>query len=170
MPAPGDLVIAYYGFRARAEPLHLADIVLVCALASTAGTLVPYAVARRFGRGVAARLAGWLEVDERRVDALRERIERRGFVTVFVGRLIPGLRVGMSLVAGTAHVPVPAFSAAVFLAALIYWSVWTLVGVLVGPTVLRVIGPAYLRYLVVLLPVVVVAFIAVRVIRARRAA
>ncbi len=163
-------MIAYYGFRARAEPIRLADIVLVCALASTAGTLVPYAVARRFGRGAAMRLARWLEIDERRVDALRDRIERRGFVTVFVGRLVPGLRVGMSLIAGTARVPLPIFSAGVFLAALIYWSVWTLLGVLVGPTVLRVIGPAYLRYLVVFIPIAVIAFIAVRVVRARRAA
>ncbi len=170
LPAPGDLVIAFYGYRARAEPLQLLDIVLVCALASTAGTLVPYAIARRFGRVVALRLARWLEVDGRRVDALVERIEHRGFLTVLVGRLVPGLRVGMSLVAGTARVPVPVFSSAVFLAAVVYWSVWTLLGVLVGPAVLRVIGPAYLRYLVVFIPLVVVILIGVRLYRARRAA
>jgi hypothetical protein len=47
----------------------------------------------------------------RRADEWIERVKRGGFRAVLIGRLVPGLRVAMSLVAGTAHVPVPQFSA-----------------------------------------------------------
>ncbi|TMG52700.1 MAG: hypothetical protein E6H89_05800, partial [Chloroflexi bacterium] len=104
LPAPTDVVIAFYGFRARGHLPDLAEVVLVCALASTVGTLVPYFLARRFGPTVAHRLATWVDGDPAQVDRWTERIHRRGFIAVVVGRLIPGARVVMSLVAGTAKV------------------------------------------------------------------
>src|SRR5207244_12595057 len=62
LPAPTDVVIAFYGFRARGHLPDLAEVVLVCALASTVGTLVPYFLARCFGPTVAHRLAIWVDV------------------------------------------------------------------------------------------------------------
>lgn len=91
-------------------------MILTCAAASTTGTLVPYFIARRWGRPVAHRFAGWLDVDQRQVDEWIERVHRYGFRGVLIGRLIPGLRVAISLVAGTAEVPVPRFAAGVFMA------------------------------------------------------
>ena len=135
MPAPGDLVIAFYGYRAQGDPLALARVILTCAVASTTGTLVPYFIARRWGLPVAHRFAGWLDVDARSVDKWIDRVHRYGFRAVLLGRLIPGLRVVMSLVAGTAEVPVARFSAGVFVAATIYWTGWVLLGALVGPQV-----------------------------------
>src|SRR5437899_12622945 len=116
LPAPTDVVIAFYGFRARGHLPDLAEVVLVCALASTVGTLVPYFLARRFGPTVAHRLATWVDVDPAQVDRWTERIHRRGFIAVVVGPLIPGARVVMSLVAGAARVPLYQFSPAAFIA------------------------------------------------------
>src|SRR5438034_9802442 len=62
LPAPTDVVIAFYGFRARGNLPDLAEVVLVCALASTVGTLVPYFLARLFGPTVAHRLVPWVSV------------------------------------------------------------------------------------------------------------
>src|SRR2546421_5689148 len=114
LPAPTDVVIAFYGSRARGDLPERAQVVLVCALASTAGTLVPYFLARRFGPTVAHRLATWIDVDPAQVDRWTERIHRRGFIAVVIGRLVPGARVVMALVAGTAGGPVYQFSPAGF--------------------------------------------------------
>jgi membrane protein DedA with SNARE-associated domain len=167
LPVPGDLIIAFFGWRASGDVLELAQVIAVCALASTAGTLAPFLLARRFGEGVANRLAGWLDVDERRVDALMRRVERSGFAGVLAGRLIPGLRVAVALVAGTARVPVAQFSPAVFVAASIYWTGWVTLGAIVGPRLQDVVSPAYLGIVVALIPIVVVAAFAGRVIWAR---
>jgi membrane-associated protein len=167
LPAPTDVVIAFYGYRARGDLPELAQVVLVCALASTAGTLVPYALARRFGPPVAHRLASWIDVDPAQVDGWTERIHRHGFIAVLVGRLVPGARVVMSLVAGTAKVPVYQFSPAVFIAASIYWTFWVSIGAALGPMFRRVAGP-YITYVVIALPLLVVAFFVYRHLRARR--
>lgn len=156
LPAPGDLVIAFYGWRAHGDPYEIAQVVLACALGSTVGTLVPYALSWRFGHGVATRLARWLDVDPKHIDRLSDGLARRGFAGVFVARLIPGLRVAVSLVSGTARVRPIEFSTAVFLAAVIYWTGWVLLGALLGPSVVRVVSPAYLRIIVILIPVAVV--------------
>src|SRR5438093_12793167 len=167
LPAPTDVVIAFYGYRARGDLPELAQVVLVCALASTAGTLVPYFLARRFGPSVAHRLATWIAVDPAQVDRWTERIHRHGFIAVVVGRLVPGARVVMSLIAGTARVPVYQFSPAVFVAAFIYWTFWVTVGAALGPTFRRFAEP-YIVYIVLGLPLVVITFFVYRHLRARR--
>jgi len=167
LPAPTDVVIAFFGYRARGDLPELAQVVLVCALASTVGTLVPYLLARRFGSPVAHRLATWVDVDPAQVDRWTERIHRRGFAAVVVGRLIPGARVVMSLVAGTARVPLYQFSPAVFIAAAIYWTFWVTIGVAFGPMFRRIAGP-YIAYVLIALPLVVIGFFVYRHVRARR--
>src|SRR5438445_11917514 len=49
LPAPTDVVIAFFGYRARSDLPELAQVVLVCPLASTPGTLFPSTLARRLG-------------------------------------------------------------------------------------------------------------------------
>ena len=168
LPAPSDLVIMFYGDRARGDPTSLAQVVVVCALASTAGTLVPYLLTRRFGDRVAHKLAEWIDVDPAQVDIWEARIARRGFIAIFLGRLIPGLRVAMSLIGGTAKVPLLEFSAGVFLAGLIYWSFWTLLGAFFGPAVRRFIPQAYIEYVVIGIPLFFIAFFIFRFVRGQR--
>jgi membrane protein DedA with SNARE-associated domain len=144
-------------------------VVLTCAAASTFGTLIPYLITRKYGDAAAHRIAGWIDVEPKRVDEWEERIARRGFIAIFVGRLIPGLRVAMSLIAGTSGVSLPAFSSGVFVAAAVYWSIWVALGALLGPTVRQLIAPAYYGYAVIVLPaVLVVAFVARMIVVRRR--
>ena len=167
LPAPGDLVIAFYGYRARDDPLEIARVIFTCAAASTTGTLLPYFIARRWGLPVAHRFAGWLDVDVRSVDEWIDRVHRYGFRGVLVGRLIPGLRVAMSLVAGTAEVPVWRFSSGVFVAASLYWTGWVLLGALIGPRVDDLIEP-YVGYIAIGIPIVFIGLFLLRLVVVRR--
>lgn len=168
LPAPGDVVIAYYGNRARGDFPELAQVVLVCAAASTAGTLGPYWLARHFGERGVERFARWVDVDPRRLDTVRDRVARHGFWAVLVGRLIPGLRVAMSVIAGAALVPPLSFSAAIFIAGSIYWTLWVALGALLGPTIGDFLERAHLRYVVVVFPLLFVAYLVFRHVRASR--
>jgi membrane protein DedA with SNARE-associated domain len=109
-----------------------------------------------------------MDIEPKQVDEWEHRIARRGFVAIFVGRLIPGLRVAMSLIGGTAKVPLHEFVAGVFAAGLIYWSFWTGIGALFGPTVDRLIPRPYITYVVIGIPVVFVGYLVFRYIRGRR--
>ena len=168
LPAPSDIVIMIYGSNRRESLVGLASVVLVCAAASTAGTLLPYALTRKWGQPAAHRIARWIDVEQQQVDRWTTRIAARGFAAIFLGRLIPGLRVAMSLIGGTAKVPLHEFSAAVFCAGLIYWSFWTLLGAFFGPAVRRLIPQAYIEYVVIGIPVFFISFFIFRLIRGRR--
>jgi len=168
LPAPSDLVIMFYGDRARGDLPSLALVVLTCAAASTFGTLIPYLVTRKSGDAAAHRIARWIDVDPRRVDEWEGRIAARGFIAIFIGRLIPGLRVAMSLIGGTAKVPLVEFSGGVFAAGLVYWSFWTGLGALFGPVVRRLIPRAYIEYIVIGIPVLVIGYLVFRYVRGRR--
>jgi membrane protein DedA with SNARE-associated domain len=168
LPVPGDLVIAFYGWRAAGDPIEIAKTILVCATASTIGTQVPYWIARRWGRPATERLAFWLDIDMTKVDQLFEWVDRHGFRAVLMARLIPGLRVAVSLVAGTARVPPLQFAGGVFIAAAVYWTLWVLLGAALGPEVVRTLRPAYLRVIVIAIPVVVVGVLATRLVIAWR--
>ena len=168
LPFPGDLVIAYYGHRARGDPYEIAQTILVCALASTVGTQAPYWLSRRFGRTVTSRAAGWLDIDMRRIEQLLGWVDRHGFLAVVVARLIPGFRVAASLVAGTAKVPPLAFAGGVFVAGLVYWTVWVMLGAILGPKVEDLLDPAFLPYIIVTIPVIVIGLIVGRALWARR--
>jgi membrane protein DedA with SNARE-associated domain len=168
LPAPSDIVIMFYGNRARNDLSSLALVVLTCAAASTFGTLIPYLITRKYGDAAATKLAELMDVDPKQVTQWETRIARRGFLAIFLGRLIPGLRVAMSLIGGTAKVPLPEFSAGVFLAGLIYWTFWTALGALFGPTVDRLIPRPYITYVVIGIPVAFIAFFVYRLIRGRR--
>jgi len=161
-------VIMFYGDRARGDLPSLALVVLTCAAASTFGTLIPYLVTRKYGDAAAHRIARWIDVDPKRVDEWEARIAARGFIAIFIGRLIPGLRVAMSLIGGTAKVPLVEFSGGVFAAGIVYWSFWTGLGALFGPMVRRVIPRAYIEYIVIGIPVLVIGYLAFRYIRGRR--
>jgi len=168
LPFPGDLVIAYYGHRARGDPYEIAQTILVCALASTAGTQAPYWLSRRFGRTVTERAAGWLDIDMRRIAQLLGGVDRHGFPAVVAARLIPGFRVAASVVAGTAKVPALEFAAGVFVAGLIYWTGWVLLGAILGPKVEDLLDPAFVPYVIVTIPVLVVVLFVGRGLWARR--
>jgi membrane protein DedA with SNARE-associated domain len=168
LPVPGDLVIAFYGWRAGGDPFEIAQTILVCAAASTLGTQLPYWLSRRFGRTVTERAAYWLDIDMTKIERLFMWIDEHRFRAVVIARLIPGLRVAVSLVAGTARVPPLEFAAGVFVAGAIYWTLWVMVGVIVGPHIEDTVSPAYLKVIVIAIPAFFVLAFLVRVIVVRR--
>ncbi|HUQ16262.1 MAG TPA: VTT domain-containing protein [Candidatus Saccharimonadales bacterium] len=168
LPAPSDIVIMIYGSNRRESLSGLVSVVLICAAASTVGTLIPYVITRKWGQTAAHRVARWIDVEQDQVDKWTTRISERGFSAIFIGRLIPGLRVAMSVVGGTARVPVHEFAAAVFLAGVVYWSFWTGIGAIFGPTVRRLIPERYIQFVVIGIPVVFVGYLIFRYVRGRR--
>jgi membrane protein DedA with SNARE-associated domain len=167
-PVPGDLVIAYYGWRAAGDPFEIARTILTCAAASAAGTQIPYWLARRFGSRVVERVTFWLDIDPSKVDRLLTWVERHGFWAVLAARVIPGFRATVSVVAGTARVPAPAFAGAVFISGAIYWTLWVLIGAALGPRVADALSPAYRRIVFIAIPLVFIGLFVGRYVWARR--
>ena len=75
---------------------------------ATLGSVLAFAIARRFGRSAADELSG------PRIERLQERIERRGFAAVLYARLAPGVPVTLlNYAGGLSRVRLRQFAAAI---------------------------------------------------------
>jgi energy-coupling factor transport system substrate-specific component len=155
--APGDLVLAIGGIAIAGGRVNPAWLVASVAVSITVGAII--------GREVAA-LLGWERL-MRIAEPLRARgpleraaglLQRGGWRAVFAARLIPGLRVYTTQVAGVSRVPVRTFIAGLLPANAVYIAGLVGLGAAFGRPILALIQLAEHQLLIALL--VLIALIA----------
>jgi energy-coupling factor transport system substrate-specific component len=161
--APGDLVLAIGGIAVAGGRVNPVMLVASVAVSVTVGALI--------GREVAA-LLGWERL-MRIAQPLHARgpleraaglLQRGGWRAVFTARLIPGLRVYTTQVAGVSHVPVRTFVAGLLPANAVYIAAFIGLGAAFGRPILALIQLAERQLLIALLVLValVVVFLVAR--------
>lgn len=128
LPIPGDGLLLFAGYLASTGALNLAGSLATVVVGAMVGATILYWLARRGGRRLVLRYGRFLKLDERRLDQLRRLFDRLGYAGPGVARLVPGLRVYTSALAGLADIRYPIFLTNVA------WSctVWGLVFLLLG--------------------------------------
>jgi membrane protein DedA with SNARE-associated domain len=119
-PVPADTAIVVMGaqvYRGVANPFAIV-IVVVCS--ATAGASVLYWIARLIGPSVLDRFGRMLHITPQRRDRAEQWIRRYAVPAVVIGRLIPGFRIVVTVVAGTARTSFLAFLPSAALSALIW--------------------------------------------------
>src|SRR3712207_6574843 len=109
MPLPGDLAILLAGARVGQGQLNLLLALLLIQAATLLGASVLYWVARRGGRPMLLRYGKFLQLGPDRLARAEDFLQRRGFLAVVAGRVIPGLRIPTTVVAGALGVRYPVF-------------------------------------------------------------
>lgn len=130
LPLPGDLFVMYFGYRASqssASVLAALPALLTITAAVCCGSLVLYGLTHRY-RGSVRRLGRFVRLDERRLARMERWVRRYGARIVIPGRLIPGLRVPTTAVAGLFDMPLRAFLPAVAVAALLWGAIYMTLG------------------------------------------
>lgn len=119
-PAPADIVVAFGAFYAARREAEFWPVVVAIVIGSVLGSLVVYAVSRRFG-------ADWMHARLQRLHMLNaeEKLEglyaHYGLAALFVSRFVPGLRAVVSPMAGALRVPVLRYLAVTALACTIWY-------------------------------------------------
>ncbi|MFD2077954.1 DedA family protein [Actinopolymorpha cephalotaxi] len=170
-PIPSELILPLAGFAASRGDLSLVGAIGWTTLGSTLGALVLYflgaAVGRERTRGLVRKLP-LVKVSD--VDRTEEWFLRHGRSTVFFGRMVPLFRSMISIPAGVERMPLMLFvpltaagsalwNSALILAGYFLGEHWSLVEVYVGMFSTAIVAVAAL---------VVVAFVAVRLLRRER--
>ncbi|HVB77085.1 MAG TPA: DedA family protein [Candidatus Nitrosotalea sp.] len=137
--AQGEVVLIGSGLLVTSGRVQLAPMLLLTALAVVVGALCGYGWARLIGRerlrGVAARLHA-----EGSFDQVAARLTGSEVGLVSITRLVPGLRVYTSLVAGASGMRLRRFATALLLAVIPWVLFYTLLGVFVGVPAEHIIG------------------------------
>ena len=128
LPLPGDVVVAYAGSQVKRSPLDALAIIGTVALAVTLGSSLLYGVARRYGVAALARFGPFLHLNPARVARMEGWFARHGAAAIVVGRLIPGLRIPTTIMAGVSGVPYRVFAPGTLVAAVIWSAVYYYAG------------------------------------------
>nr|WP_314783172.1 DedA family protein [uncultured Porphyromonas sp.] len=114
IPFPSEVVVPPAGYLARAGELSSWGVVLASSLGAVAGALINYYLALWLGRPlvyrfVNSRLGHALLLSEAKLIKAEQYFDKKGAVSTFIGRLLPGIRQLISIPAGVAKMPLPAF-------------------------------------------------------------
>jgi membrane protein DedA with SNARE-associated domain len=144
IPVPGDFLMLTLGVRAREGAISLWQVIAAMEAGTVLGSTLLYLLARHGGRGVVERYGRFLGITARQLDRAEVQLQRHGFLAVFLGRLLPGLRVVTAIGCGIFSVPFRVFLPAMTLGGLIYIVGYTLLGYFAGPAVFGVIEALHL--------------------------
>lgn len=167
LPIPGDLFIAAMGFLASTGDASFLPAALVVTTATLLGASLLYLVSRHAGRRILSWASRWLGASAERQARLEARLQRHGAVTVVVGRLIPGLRIVMTVVAGALRLRQGTFAVATLIAGMIWATIYFWLGYLLGSGYQRLAGPRAVPHWLIIVGIAAAVAAAVIVLRLR---
>jgi membrane protein DedA with SNARE-associated domain len=137
--APGDLLLVGAGVLISTGGLDPVVFLPLALLASLSGAMVGYSWTRALGARALWALAERLRAG-RHLEKAAERLRSAGPWTILVARLIPGLRINTTLVAGALQVPRRTFLAGLIPSIIIWEVVFVGLGAAVGTPVEHYLG------------------------------
>ena len=164
LPLPGDAILLYLGSSTRS--LWLSGLLAVIAIAAGSSNL--YLLSRRFGPSLltSSRLLAFLYLSPSHLERAQGWFARWGAASLIFGRHIPGLRIPLTIVAGSLRLPYRTFLPSVIVSASLWVALWLTLGARFAPAVEAFFTlHSWLYFLVVL---AILVFLAGGVLRALR--
>ena len=138
IPFPSEVVVPPAAFLAAAsEQMSVVGVLFFATCGAIVGALINYYLARWLGRPIVYRFASsrvgrMLLLSPEKLDRANEYFVRKGAVSTFVGRLVPGIRQLISIPAGLARMPLAAFVGYTALGAGAWNAILAFIGVLLS--------------------------------------
>lgn len=147
VPVPGDVLMLVLGIQSRTRGV---DYLVQAVAATWAGTMIGstflYFISRKAGRDLVYRYGRFIRLTPDRLDRTEQWLKQHGSRAVFLGRLVPGLRIVTAVACGVFEVPFRAFFPAMSIGALTYILVYTLLGYFLGPPVLALLEKVHIPF------------------------
>lgn len=167
LPIPGDLFIAAMGFIASTGRASFPPVVAVVTGATVLGASLLYLLSRHAGGRLLSWSGRWLGYDAEKQARLEARLKRHGAATVVIGRLIPGLRIVMTVLAGALRLDHATFAVGTLVAGLLWATIYFWLGYALGSGYQRLAGQGAVPHWLVLVVIGVLVTGAVVVLRLR---
>src|ERR1700674_729767 len=146
--APGDLLLIIAGIAIASDTVEPVPMLAALLTASVLGAMIGREVFAAVGRPAlikAADALGFRPALERATRLLRS----RGAPAVFIGRLIPGLRISTTQVAGVSKMPRLTFAVGLIPSVVVYIAFFVGLGALAGQPAVRLFHRAEHRFFVI---------------------
>ena len=131
IPVPGDSLVMLAGAAPHKTLFYDATVLVLSSVAVFAGSSILYAISRRGGRSLLDRYGRYVHLNERRLARMEHWFARRGRVAIVFGRLIPGLRIPTTIMAGLSGVSYSTYAPTAAIAAIIWSLIYFWLGVVI---------------------------------------
>jgi membrane protein DedA with SNARE-associated domain len=171
IPVPGETVLILGAVYAGAGRLNIVLVALLGFLGAVIGDNIGFAIGHFGGRRLVERYGRYIFLTRERLDKATSFFERHGGKIIVIARFVEGLRQANGIIAGTTGMHWARFLAFNALGAALWVAVWTSVGYFSGSHINTIYDTAtrYSTYFAIGVGVLLVALIARRVLRVRRA-
>ena len=105
LPLPSEIIMPFAGYLVSTGRFNLWLVATAGAIGCNVGSSVAYAAGYYGGRRMIDRWGRYLLFGRRELDRVESFFDRFGSITVFVSRLMPGVRTFIALPAGIARMP-----------------------------------------------------------------
>jgi membrane protein DedA with SNARE-associated domain len=135
-PIPSEVIMPLAGFAVTQGQLKFIYVVLAGTLGSVLGATPWYFLGKSWGlkrtKKIADRYGKWLTISGEDVEKAKVWFDKRGYVATAIGRLVPGIRTYISIPAGISKMPLIPFLLYSTAGSLIWVSLITYAGYLLG--------------------------------------
>ena len=171
VPVPGETVLILASVYAGTGRLNIAFVALLAFVGAVVGDNIGYAIGHFGGRPLIQRYGRYIFLTAERIDRATAFFDRHGGWIIVIARFIEGLRQANGIVAGVSGIHWAKFLFFNAIGAALWVAVWTSVGYLSGSHISAIYDAAtrYLTYVVIFLGGLLLAYVARRVVRVRRA-
>lgn len=170
IPVPGETMLILGAVYAGSGRLNVIVVGLVGFAGAVIGDNVGFAIGHFGGRPLVERFGRYVFLTPKRVEAATAFFGRHGGWIIIVARFIEGLRQANGIIAGTTGMHWGRFLAFNAIGAALWVVVWTSVGYLAGSNLGAIYDAItrYAGYVAVAIGVLLVGYLAWRILRARR--
>jgi membrane protein DedA with SNARE-associated domain len=170
VPVPGETILILGAVYAGTGRLNILLVGMLAFLAAIIGDNIGFAIGHFGGRRLAERFGKYLLLTPERLDKATGFFERHGGKVVTIARFIEGLRQANGIIAGITGMHWAKFLAFNALGAALWVTVWTTIGYVSGNHISTIYNGAkqYELYLAIAAGAPLIAYIARRLLRARR--
>lgn len=171
VPVPGETILILAAVYAGTGRLNVVLVGLLGFIGAVIGDNIGFAIGHFGGRPLIERFGKYIFLTPERIDRATRFFERHGAWIIVVARFIEGLRQANGIIAGISGIHWAKFLLFNAIGAALWVGVWVSVGYLSGSHIdsLYHTITRYSTYFAIALGVLLLAFIARRVVRVRRA-
>lgn len=133
IPLPLELMLLFSGSLVALSQLNPIVVLGAMILTALAFAALSYMIGRRAGATGVLRMGRYIGMTQARIDHIEVWLRKRGALGVIMARIIPGIRLFSSYVMGIAGIPPATFAIGALIGTAVYFSIWLLIGMLLGP-------------------------------------
>jgi membrane protein DedA with SNARE-associated domain len=146
-PIPVELLVFFTGYLSYKGVLYLPFVILTAIGADLVGASILYLIFYTSGIFLTRKKPKWLPVSEKKINQFREKINKGGWSSIFLFRLVSVTRGYAAVISGLLHINLRIYVPTVIMAAVTWTAFYSILGFILGPSSNKIFSnPEHFKY------------------------